>query len=144
MAILWALERDQVGRSTQYLAVTFQRPSLQLTEDQSEPARGWGHLSRSSPAPPLHLGPDRYCLSPSPWAQPPPCCSHMSGSYLLISPFLTLPPLPTPYLPLRFAFIYFGLAGCSPPTRFTPSGLPPPSLLPPLEHPKKAFVFVHS
>lgn len=34
-----------------------ERPSLQLTEDQSEPARGWGHLSRSSPAPPLQLGP---------------------------------------------------------------------------------------
>lgn len=45
------------GRSVLYHAVVFQRPSLQLTEDQSEPARGWGHLSRSSPAPPLQLGP---------------------------------------------------------------------------------------
>ncbi|KAK7811829.1 hypothetical protein U0070_016901, partial [Myodes glareolus] len=60
------------------------RPSLQLTEDQSEPARGWGHLSRSSPAPPLQLGP----LLPS-------------GSPTNL-PFSDLAPPQPAFLPVRF------------------------------------------
>lgn len=52
-----------------------ERPSLQLTEDHSEPARGRGHLSRSRrPLPPQRLGPllpAPHSLGPAPALLPP-------------------------------------------------------------------------
>lgn len=134
MPVLWALERVQ-GRNALY-PVVFQRPSLQLTEDQSEPARGWGHLSRSSPAPPLQLGP----LLPVPPAPGPSPCPAVPTSLapLLTFPFLTSP---LPNLPFSlFAFIYFGLASCpSPhPPRF-PLGSAPSFSAAPFRTPRKAL-----
>lgn len=70
-----------------------ERPSLQLTEDHSEPARGRGHLSRSRrPLP--RSDSDRYCLPPTPWARPLPCCPGQRLAPLLtsLSSALGIPP----------------------------------------------------
>lgn len=121
-----------------YLATVFQHPSLQLTEDQSETARGLGHLSRS-PAPSLQLGP--LLPAPQPLGPAPALPSPTSGSptNLPCSDLASSPPT-NPPLSL-FAFIYFGLASCPPRTRSALSGLPHSLPAAPFRTPpRKAFV----
>lgn len=98
--------------------------------------QGDGDTSAAA-AQPLRCNSDRYCLSPSPWAQPLPCCPHQSGSPTNL-PFSDLAPPQPAFLPVRFYLFWISQLPTPYPPRF-PLGSAPSFPAAPFRTPRKAL-----